>query len=342
MEFKKAKNSKEWTALLSMSFLLVLLFFVSFRIGRYHVTVKEVIQVFAGFFSGSSTDLPEMTCTVVLKVRTPRIIAAILTGGALAVSGAVYQGLFRNPMVSPDILGASAGAGFGAAIGILFSFPLVLIQGNAFLFGIGAVILSCLICKLVNRGKDAVLLLVLGGMVVSSLFSSLVTLIKYVADTESKLPEITYWLMGSFSTIVSKDVKMLFLPLSIGLVPLFLLRWQLNAMAFGDEEAQSMGLNTKKLRQVYIAAATLLTAGCVAISGMIGWIGLIIPHLARILVGPNYKYLIPASFLTGGIFLLLVDDFARSVFTMELPLGILTSLIGAPFFVYLLIKSRKE
>ena len=244
-------------------------------------------------------------------------------------------------MISPDILGASAGAGFGAAMAILLSLPFIFIQFSAFAFGLLAVGLACLICKMVSRGKDALLILVLSGMIVATFFSSLITLLKYVADPQSKLPEITYWLMGGLSTVSAGDVGMMLVPFTIGIVPLFLLRWQLNAMAFGDEEAKAMGLNTKRLRGIYIISATLLTAAAVAVCGMIGWIGLVIPHLTRMMVGPNHKYLIPASFLMGGIFLLLVDDLARTLFTVEIPLGILTSIIGAPFFVYLLLKRKK-
>ena len=267
---------------------------------------------------------------------------ALLVGAALSIAGAVYQGLFKNPMVSPDMLGASSGAGFGAALAILLSLPYAFIQVNAFAFGIVAVGLAYFVCQRVSRGKDAILMLVLGGMIVSTLFSSFITLTKYVADPDSKLPEITYWLMGSLSTVNLQDILFLLPPLLIGIAPLAFLRWQLNAMAFGDEEAQAMGLNVKRLRGLFILCATLLTAASVAIAGMIGWIGLIIPHMARFIVGPNCKVLLPMSFLVGGSFLLLVDNVARNLFTVEIPLGILTSIIGAPFFFYLLLKRKKE
>ncbi|KAF5056742.1 iron ABC transporter permease [Acetobacterium wieringae] len=321
--------------------LLVLLFFISLMLGRYQVSLGNMGAVFYARIFGTECTASEMIQSVILKVRIPRICAAILIGGALSTAGATYQGLFKNPMISPDILGASAGAGFGAAMAILLSLPSVFIQFSAFAFGMMAVGLACLICKMVSRGKDALLILVLSGMIVATFFSSLITLLKYVADPQSKLPEITYWLMGGLSTVSAGDVGMMLVPFIIGIVPLFLLRWQLNAMAFGDEEAKAMGLNTKRLRGIYIVSATLLTAAAVAVCGMIGWIGLVIPHLTRMLVGPNHKYLIPASFLMGGIFLLLVDDLARTLFTVEIPLGILTSIIGAPFFVYLLLKRKK-
>ena len=321
---------------------MVVLFFGSFMVGQYPIDPVGVVEIIGAQLFGFDCSQSDMAQTIVWKVRLPRICAALLVGAALSIAGAVYQGLFKNPMVSPDILGASSGAGFGAALAILLSLPYAFIQVNAFVFGIVAVGLAYFVCQRVSRGKDAILMLVLGGMIVSTLFSSFITLTKYVADPDSKLPEITYWLMGSLSTANLQDVLFLLPPLLIGMAPLACLRWQLNAMAFGDEEAQAMGLNVKRLRGLFILCATLLTAASVAIAGMIGWIGLIIPHMARFMVGPNCKVLLPMSFLVGGSFLLLVDNVARNLFTVEVPLGILTSIIGAPFFFYLLLKRKKE
>lgn len=321
---------------------MVVLFFGSFMVGQYPIDPVGVVEIIGAQLFGFDCSQSDMAQTIVWKVRLPRICAALLVGAALSIAGAVYQGLFKNPMVSPDILGASSGAGFGAALAILLSLPYAFIQVNAFAFGIVAVGLAYFVCQRVSRGKDAILMLVLGGMIVSTLFSSFITLTKYVADPDSKLPEITYWLMGSLSTVNLQDILFLLPPLLIGIAPLAFLRWQLNAMAFGDEEAQAMGLNVKRLRGLFILCATLLTAASVAIAGMIGWIGLIIPHMARFIVGPNCKVLLPMSFLVGGSFLLLVDNVARNLFTVEVPLGILTSIIGAPFFFYLLLKRKKE
>lgn len=321
---------------------LIILFFGSFMLGQYPIDPLGVISTISAKLFGTPCVESEMAQTVVWKIRLPRICAALFVGAALSVAGAVYQGLFKNPMVSPDILGASSGAGFGAALAILLSLPYVFIQTNAFVFGIIAVGLAYGICRAVSSGKDSILMLVLGGMVVSTLFSSFITLTKYVADPDSKLPEITYWLMGSLSTVSLRDVLFLLPPLLIGLVPLASLRWQLNALAFGDEEAQSMGLNVNRLRAIFIFSATLLTAASVAIAGMIGWVGLIIPHMARFIIGPNCRELIPMSFLLGGCFLLIVDNLARNLFVAEIPLGILTSIIGAPFFFYLLFRRKKE
>lgn len=329
-------------ALVGAVIVMIILFFLSFMLGQYPIEPNDVIGVIGSKLFGLPCSASDMAQTIVWKVRLPRVCAALLVGAALSVAGAVYQGLFKNPMVSPDILGASSGAGFGAALAILLSLPYAFIQANAFVFGIIAVGLAYFVCQRVSRGKDAILMLVLGGMIVSTLFSSFITLTKYVADPDSKLPEITYWLMGSLSTVSLQDILFLIPPLIVGMVPLVSLRWQLNAMAFGDEEAQAMGLNVRRLRSLFILCATLLTAASVAIAGMIGWIGLIIPHMARFMVGPNCKVLLPMSFLVGGSFLLLVDNVARNLFTVEIPLGILTSIIGAPFFFYLLLKRKRD
>lgn len=344
-ECRRAKTflikNQESLIILMLIILLMVILFISFTIGRYGITVPDIIRVLYSKLTGAQSNCPQLIESVLFKVRIPRVLTAILVGGALSVSGAAYQGLFKNPMVSPDILGASAGAGFGAAIAILYSSSAIAIQVSAFLFGIIAVTLSYFISATVSRGKDAILILVLTGMVVAALFSSFITLIKYVADTTSKLPEITYWLMGGLSATNGNDVKIILLPLLLGILPLMFLRWRLNVMVFGEEEARSMGIETSRTRLVVITAATLLTAASVAVAGIVGWVGLVIPHLARMIIGPNYKMLIPASFLLGSIFLLIVDDVARCLLTIEIPLGVLTSIIGAPFFIYLLIKRKK-
>jgi iron complex transport system permease protein len=335
------KNKQERRGIFALLILLVTAAVISLTMGRYGVPAGDIIHIFYCKLIGIESGSPQIYESVLFKVRIPRALAAILIGGALSVSGAAYQGLFKNPMVSPDILGASAGAGFGAAISILWSFNAVAVQANAFLFGIIAVVLSYLISSAVSRGKDAVLILVLTGMVVSALCSAFITLVKYVADTTNKLPEITYWLMGGLSATNMSDVIMMLLPLMAGFIPLMLLRWQLNVMVFGDDEAKTMGIETSRTRLMVIIAATLLTAASVAVAGIIGWIGLVIPHLARMIIGPNYRMLIPASFLLGSLFLLIIDDVARCLLTMEIPLGVLTAIIGAPFFIYLLLKRRK-
>ncbi|HBE76206.1 MAG TPA: iron ABC transporter permease [Firmicutes bacterium] len=335
------KESCHGRIITALALSLVVAFLISCAVGRYAIPLPLLVKIFLSKIIGLKATWPETLETVLFSVRLPRILAAMMVGGSLALAGGTYQGLFKNPMVSPDILGASAGAGFGAALAILCSLNMVGIQIAAFVFGLAAVALTYLIGRAVGRGNNALLVLVLTGMVVSTLFSSFISMTKYVADPDNKLPAITFWLMGGLSTVGSKDVFKAFIPILIGAVPLFLLRWRLNALSFGEEEAKALGINTERIRLAVILCSTLLTASSVAIGGMVGWVGLVIPHFSRMIVGPNYKTLLPVSLLIGSSFLLVVDDVARSVFAMEIPLGILTSIIGAPFFVYLLMKGRR-
>lgn len=223
---------------------------------------------------------------------------------------------------------------------ILYSAGSITIQLVAFICGILAVMTTYFVSRLISKGHNSVLVLVLTGMVVTSLFSAFISLAKYTADPNNKLPEITFWLLGGLASITAKNIKLILIPFIIGIIPMFLYRYKLNALSFGDEEAQALGVDTKKMRFIYIFSATLLTASSVATGGMIGWVGLVIPHLARMLVGPNYKYMLPASVMLGGAYLLLIDDLSRTLFMVEIPLSILTAIIGAPFFIYLLFKGR--
>lgn len=338
---KKTKENRVPYIITSLIFILIAIILISFTLGRYTISLPELFEVFTGKVFGLVPTWPSTIETVLFNVRIPRILVAIMVGAALSSAGATYQGLFKNPMVSPDILGASAGAGFGAAMAILMSFGNVGIQITAFIFSLCAVFLSYILSKVISRNNNVVMILVLTGMVVSNLFSAFTSITKYVADPDSKLPAITFWLMGGLSSVTSSQVIVLLIPLSIAIVPLYLLRYKINVLSFGEEEAQAMGIDTGKLRLIFILCATLLTAASVSVSGMIGWVGLIIPHIARLIVGPNYKVLLPTSLLIGGIFMLVVDNIARCVFVTEIPLGILTSIIGAPFFIYLLLKGRK-
>ena len=285
--------------------------------------------------TGGAADWPLSDDKVVFAVRLPRVAAAALVGAALSVSGAAYQGMFRNPMVSPDILGASTGAGFGAAVAILLGAGYFGISAAAFCCGLLAVAAAWLVSRLSKA--DQAVALILAGMMISSLFSAGTSFVKLVADTQQQLPAITYWLMGSLSSIKDKDVVFLAIPVALGMIPLFFLRWRMNLLTLGEEEAQSMGVNTRRLRGAVIVCATLLTSASVAVSGMIGWVGLVIPHFCRMLFGYDYRRLIPAGALFGAAFLLAVDDIARLVTTGELPLGILTAFVGAPLFVYLIV-----
>lgn len=319
----------------------IVLGIIALSVGRYPVALTDIWAAINSRFFASEVLIPSAVQTVIFDIRIPRIIAAILIGTALSVSGAAFQGTFRNPLVSPDILGVSAGAGFGATLAIVYSWGTMGIACSAFAFGLLAVWLTYSIGNRIKNSGDITLILVLGGILVGTVFTSLVSLIKSVADPYEKLPTITYWLMGSLSSIEMSDIHIVLLPMIVGFIPLWLVRWQLNLLAFGDEEAQSMGVNTNRLRLIVIICATLLTAAAVSISGMIGWVGLVIPHFARAITGPDYKSLLPVSMLVGGSFLLVVDTLARTLMPMEIPLGILTSLIGAPFFVYLLSHSRR-
>jgi len=323
--------------LIGLGILIIISVLFSACLGRYPLSLSDLLTY---LFTGRSIDtsLP----TVLLNVRLPRIIGAIIVGGVLAIAGAAYQGLFRNPMVSPDILGVSSGAGFGASLAIMLSFSLLGIQLMAFFFGLSAVFLAIFVSKIIGKNHDKILMLVLSGMVTGAIFNALISLMKYVADSDTKLPDITFWLMGSLSSITMDEIKVVLPIIITGILPLFLLSWRINVLSFGEEEAKALGINTGRLRIIVICCASLITASVVCISGLIGWIGLIIPHFTRFLVGPNHRYLFPASFLTGSIFMLLIDNVARSATSLEIPLGILISLIGAPLFLVFLSKSTKK
>jgi iron complex transport system permease protein len=324
--------------ILTVSFLvLVLLCIASLYIGRYPIAPGDLFRF---VFGGGQLDDPNLP-VVLFNIRLPRILAAVAVGGALSIAGAAYQGLFRNPMVSPDILGVTSGAGLGAALAILLSLPVIGIQLLSFVGGISAVLLAVSIGKSVGKGHDVILVLVLSGMVISSLCGAMLSLTKYLADPDDKLPAITYWLMGSLASIRMDDLYVVLPIIAAGVLPILLLRWQLNVLSFGEEEARSLGINTSVLRTVVILSASLVTASVVSVSGIIGWVGLLVPHITRMITGPDHRILLPASFLFGAIFLLLVDNLARSMSSVEIPIGILTAVIGAPFFLYFLKKTKR-
>jgi len=331
---------RERSVYLVLFVVLLVLFFIALSVGRYPVSLDTLFAVAYGKVFGVDMGVSDTVETVLFQVRLPRIFAAILIGASLSVAGTAYQGIFKNPLVSPDILGATSGAAFGAALAILLSKSTFMIHVSSFLWGLIAVFITYGLSLRVKK-SDPTLVLVLTGILVGTLFSSFVSLIKYVADPYDQLPTITFWLMGSLSSITFSDLYLVVIPVLLGAIPLFLVRWRLNVLSFGDEEAMALGIDTKKLRLVVILSSTLMTASVVSISGIIGWVGLVIPHLTRLIVGPNYQVLLPASILTGAIYLLLVDTLARVLLPMEIPLGILTALIGAPFFIYLLTRSRR-
>jgi iron complex transport system permease protein len=314
---------------------LVLGLLVAFTVGRYPVTLAELIEVLVSRLMGRTAAVPPSVENVVLLVRGPRVVAAVLVGGALAVAGTAFQGLFRNPLVSPDILGASSGAALGAVLGIYFSLGVIGIEGLAFAGGLVAVAAVYVIGSLLHS-RDPILVLVLTGVVVGALLGAGVGLVKYLADPYNQLPAMTFWLLGSLAATTVADLLPLIGPVAVGTIVLIALRWRLNVMSLPEDEARALGLATGPFRIAIVAAATLVTSASVATSGIIGWVGLVVPHLARALVGPDFPRLIPTAALLGGGYLLFIDTLARTAAPVEIPLGILTAVIGTPFFIWLL------
>ena len=317
----------------------IVLFFVSFLIGRYPIAPLDVIRtLLSPIFP--TLEVSRTITTVVFQIRLPRIIAAVLVGASLSIAGAAFQGIFKNPLVSSDLLGVSNGAGFGAALGILISGVGFITQAFAFVFGIIAVSITYMISRSYKAG--GLLVLVLSGVAISAFFSALISAIKYIADPMDKLPEIVYWLMGSLAKVTMDQIAIVIIPIFIGCAIIFIFRWHINLLAMGDEEAQSLGLNPSKLRLIVIVGATLVTSAAVSISGIIGWMGLVVPHMVRMLVGPDNRILIPASLSFGASFLLLIDNISRAIIPIEIPIGILTAVIGVPLFLYLLRKGYSQ
>jgi iron complex transport system permease protein len=319
---------------------LVALFIAAFALGKFPVSPHDLLAVLWAKLSGGASGVSPAVETVVWQIRLPRIAAALLIGAALAAAGATYQGLFRNPLVSPDILGVAAGAGLGAVLGIFLSFPVAAVQVLAFCGGLGAVLIVYVIGA-VMRGRDPILVLVLAGVAMGTLLGAAISLVKVLADPYNQLPAITFWLLGSLTAVTRPDLDAVLPAILIGLVPLYLLRWRMNLMTLGDEEARALGVETRLLRALFIASATLMTSAAVSVSGIIGWIGLIIPHAARLIAGPEFSRLLPAAMLLGAGYLLAVDTIARTMAAIEVPIGILTAFIGAPFFLWLLATARR-
>ncbi|MDD4562787.1 MAG: iron ABC transporter permease [Syntrophomonadaceae bacterium] len=312
--------------------------FVSLFLGRYPVSVSDVIYILWCKISGTPCSLPDICQTVVWDIRLPRAILGALVGGCLSISGAAFQGIFRNPLVNSGILGVSSGAGFGAALAIILFNAIAPTYIFAFAFGILAVILSYLIARVYNATPT--IMLVLGGVIVSSVFSALISLTKYVADPMDQLPAIVFWLMGSLASARYQDIAIAGIPMLIGICGILAIRWRINVMSMGDKEAQSLGINPVINKGIVIACASMATAGAVCVSGIIGWVGLVMPHIGRMLVGNDNRVLIPTSLSLGACFLILVDNLGRMLTGSELPLGILTALVGGPFFVYLLKRTK--
>lgn len=327
-EIKKGIYS---TSLIVAPFIII---FASLLLGRYPLEPATVIAVILNKIGMMHVAVPDTAATVVWDIRLPRALLGALVGASLAVSGAAFQGVFRNPLVSSSILGVSPGAGFGAALAILLFGNGFMIYISAFGFGVLAVILSYFIGRKYNT--TTTVMLVLGGTIVSSVFSALTSLVKYMADPYDQLPKIVFWLMGSLASASYKDIMIAGIPMSIGIVGLLLIRWRINVLSMGEKEAKALGVNVRFLQGILVFCATLATAGAVCVSGVIGWVGLIIPHISRMLVGTDNRLLIPTSISLGACYLVFVDNLSRSLTGSEIPLGILTAIIGAPFFVYLL------
>ncbi|MFR8002100.1 MAG: FecCD family ABC transporter permease [Hydrogeniiclostridium sp.] len=309
---------------------------VAVTMGRYHIGFKEFFAALVpGAFSG--VEVPEAARNVIFNIRLPRIGLALLAGAGLSVSGGAFQALFSNPLATPDTLGVATGASFGAVLGILLGLPSILVQTFALLAGLLAVILVYTVGRV--KGGSPMIMLILAGMVISALFSALVSLVKYTADPQDVLPAVTFWLMGSLSGTTNETLLVGAPFILLGMLLIYILRWKLNAMTLSEEEATSLGIPVKRIRALVVLGSTMITASVVSMCGLIGWVGLLIPHIARMIFGNNNTYVVPASMGLGAIFMLVIDTAARCVTAAEIPVSILTAVIGAPFFIALLRKT---
>ncbi|MBO4291190.1 MAG: iron ABC transporter permease [Lachnospiraceae bacterium] len=339
---KRNRDSSHFLLILFLIGLLILTVICSMIAGRFSISVSEIRQILQGEGRDPYSALYNAR-TVLFESRIPRIAASAVIGASLSCAGAAYQGIFHNPVVSPDILGAGTGAAFGAVLAIYFGAGTAVIQLSAFLFGLLAVGAAYLLGSAI-AGKTGIstITLVLTGMVTGSLFSAFISIIKFIGDPYDTLPTITFWLMGGLTYVTGHDVLMMLIPFAAGMIPLFFFRWRLNVLSLDEEEAKAMGVNTSMLRVLFILCATLISSSSVAVGGMIGWVGLIVPHISRMITGPDYTKLIPCSLLIGAEFLMIVDDLSRCLSAAELPLGVLTSVVGAPFFLWLMYRGRRS
>jgi iron complex transport system permease protein len=339
LEAELARDSR-WFAgtIIASSLLLIVLLVTAAMTGPFRI---PALDVFSALARGAAGHSPEgQAGTVLFNIRLPRIVASALVGAGLAGAGCVYQAIFRNALVSPDILGVSTGAGLGAALGILLGLPVVLIQLMGFATGLATVTVVLLLAASL-RSQNDLLVLVLAGIVVGALASAAIALVKVLADPYDQLPAITFWLLGTLAGVKSADVGAMLPPMLVGILPLLLLRWRIGILSLGDDEARALGVEARRLRMLAIAGATLVTSAAVAVSGVIGWVGLMVPHMGRLLVGPRLDRLLPVSLLLGAVFLVAVDTLARSIARIEVPLGVLTAILGAPVFVLLLARGRR-
>lgn len=316
--------------------LLLLMLAVALFSGKQWISINELFASINRLWNGEEyTNLD----IILWQIRLPRILTAVIVGASLSIAGSTYQGMFKNPLVSPDILGVSVGASLGAVIAIYFNLSIIGIQLCAFLFGLITVLLVYGIAQLTKR-LEPILAMVLSGISISAVLGSAISLVKLLSDPYSQLTTITFWMMGSLTMATMSDLYVVAPIILLCLIPLYLLRWRMNLMSLDDEEVVTLGINIRYLRIIFILIATLITSATVSITGIIGWIGLVIPHLARLWQGPDFRNLLPTSIFLGAAFLLLTDTIARTLFPIEVPLGILTAFIGAPFFIGLLINGK--
>ncbi|CUU55413.1 iron complex transport system permease protein [Parafrankia irregularis] len=323
-----------------LAVLLAVLVVVSFGLGRFSLSPETVVKILAHEIAAIGPKIGGQERAVVMNIRLPRILAALLVGAALASSGAAYQTMFRNPLVSPEVLGVAAGAGFGASVSILIGLPTAALQTISFGCGLLAAVLAVSIARLVGRGS--LIILVLGGVIIGAMFNALISSAQYFANPETTLPEITFWLFGNLGRASMHSLLVPSIIIGVCLVVLYTVRWPLTVLATGDDEARSLGVNRTRIWAVTITASTLMTATAVSVAGIIGWVGLVVPHLARFAAGPSFNRMLPVTTLLGAGYLLAVDDVARTATELDLPLGILTALIGAPFFVALLARAGRQ
>jgi len=322
----------------------LLMVLVSLGVGRFPISAMEVLSLVSAALFGGTANAPENADLILFSIRGPRIVAAFAVGAALAAAGAAYQNLFRNPLVSSDILGVSSGAALGAVLGIFMALPLIAIQGLAFIGGLSAVAAIYLIGSSLARahGHDAMLTLILSGVVIGSLLGSGIALTKYLADPYNQLPAMTYWLLGSFASVTKKDLVVALPVIVLAMLPLLALRWRINLLALPDDEARALGQDVRRLRLIVIVSATLMTAASVAICGIIGWVGLVVPHAVRLLIGAEFSRLLPLTMLIGGTFMLLIDTIGRTVAQIEIPPGVLTAALGTPVFIWLMVATFRR
>lgn len=334
------KTKRSWPVQLLLFLCMLVCIVLAACVGKYPVSPEESLNIMLSALLGKTGNASEMTVNVVLGLRVPRILASVIVGGALSMSGAAYQGIFKNPLVSPDFLGVSSGACIGAAVAILLSLSATYISVLAFVFGIVAVLITVAIPAIMRNRSNV--MLVLSGIIVGTAMSSILGFIKYIADPNTQLASITYWTMGSFSYITLADLLAILPIIAIPAIILFLMSWWIDVLSMGEEEARTLGARVGLIRGITIICATLLTAASVCIAGTISWVGLIVPHFGRMTVGPSNRRLLPMCALLGGLFMLAVDTLTRTIGTTEMPVSILTGVLGAPIFCWLLFRQRRE